>query len=246
MTIIVPMAGVSNRFTQAGFVLPKYMLYIKNRSLFNISVSSYNNYFSSCYFLFICRDIYETELFINAECRNLGILNYGIVILDMPTRGQAETVYLGLINKRIDRSESILITNIDTFRPGYTFPKNGEIWDGYLEVFKGAGKNWSYAKTESSNSTKVIQTAEKIEISDNCSTGIYYFKSASLFLEAYGKGEISDESNAKELYVAPLFNKLIIDSRDIHINIIPREEVIFCGTPDEYEEYINTIYNKKK
>ena len=39
MTIIIPMAGLSSRFTNAGYVLPKYMLYVKNRSLFNLAVS---------------------------------------------------------------------------------------------------------------------------------------------------------------------------------------------------------------
>lgn len=47
MTIIIPMAGLSSRFTKAGYILPKYMLYAVDRSLFNVAVSSFEKYFKS-------------------------------------------------------------------------------------------------------------------------------------------------------------------------------------------------------
>ena len=39
-----------------------------------------------------------------------------------------------------------------------------------------------------------------------------------------------------ELYVAPLYNYLISQGRDIRYNIINNESVIPCGTPAEYEK----------
>lgn len=234
MTIIIPMAGLSSRFTAAGFTLPKYMLYVRNRSLFNLAVSSFELYFKTCDFLFIARDVFDTRGFIERECQLLGILNFKVVILEEPTRGQAETVALGIGQARLAASEPILIFNIDTIRPGFEFPSSIGQWDGYLEVFKGSGDNWSYARTESAESTRVVETAEKRAISDNCSTGIYYFRSVGLFMEAYSdKGETSP-GGAKELYVAPLYNALIRKGRNIHIHSISREEVIFCGVPSEY------------
>lgn len=239
MTIVIPMAGLSSRFQKAGFVLPKYMLYVGNKSLFKIAVSSFENYFDSCNFLFIARNLFDTYSFIEAECNNMHLMSRDIVMLDHPTRGQAETVYLGLRESGISKDEQILIFNIDTFRPHFTFPEKIEEWDGYLEVFKGNGSNWSYAKTKGGDDTEVIETAEKKEISDNCSTGIYYFKSADYFRQAYGYGKIEKNSNVYELYVAPLYNNLIADGGNIHINVIQRNEVVFCGIPDEYYSYLN-------
>lgn len=236
MTIIIPMAGLSSRFTKAGYTLPKYMLYALNRSLFNMAVSSFELYFRTSRFVFIARDIFDTKTFIEKECDLLGIQDYRVVMLSESTRGQAETVFKGLIGADVGSSESILIFNIDTFRPNYIFPEGLQNADGYLEVFKGSGSNWSYAKTANGDDDRVIETAEKREISDNCSTGIYYFKNASLFKDAYERS--LNDPLLKELYVAPIYNYLIKDGKDIRINVINRDEVIFCGVPQEYEDYL--------
>lgn len=238
MTIVIPMAGLSSRFTKAGYTLPKYMLYVKNKSLFRLAVESFEKYFESARFVFIARDVFDTERFIKEECELLGIKDFSVVMLDQPTRGQAETVIKGVEGAGIKEDESILIFNIDTFRPGFVFPEGIKDWDGYLEVFEGSGANWSYAKTESDESTRVIETAEKREISTHCSTGIYYFKKAKEFVDAYNENLVNPIKGVPELYVAPLYNFLIRDGKNIHINIIPREAVIFCGVPQEYENQL--------
>lgn len=231
--IIIPMAGLSNRFTSAGYTLPKYMLYIGDKSLFRLAIESFSKYFKLSKFTFICRDIYCTKQFIENECKLIGIENYDIIITE-PTSGQAETVYVGV--KNLHKDEDILIFNIDTFRPNYSFPNN--VGDGYLECFIGEGKNWSYAKTQDNTSdSDVIETAEKRQISDFCSTGIYYFKTILDFERAFL--ECNDNTN-NERYVAPLYNCMIKGGKKIKVNLINKSEVIFCGTPEEYEKcYLN-------
>ena len=238
MTIVIPMAGLSSRFAKAGFTLPKYMLYVKDRSLFNLSVSSFSKYFNSCEFVFIARDVYDTPRFIDEECKLLGIKKFQVVVTE-PTRGQSETVIKGIEGADIPLDEKLLIFNIDTFRPGYIFPADIDDWDGYLECFVGDGANWSYARTEDGTAkTKVIETAEKRMISNFCSTGIYYFKHASDFVNAYHENEIVPMNGVKELYVAPLYNLLIRDGKNIYTHIIQRNEVVFCGIPQEYQAYL--------
>lgn len=232
------MAGLSSRFTNAGYVLPKYMLYVKNRSLFNLAVSSFEKYFDTCRFVFIARDVFDTRTFIEKECELMGVKDFSIVILPQPTRGQAETVLEGITRAGVAKDEPILIFNIDTFRPGLTFPEDMNGWDGYLEVFVGSGKNWSYAKTESDDSTLVVETAEKVEISRYCSTGLYYFSSASSFMTAYTENLEHPKDGKAELYVAPLYNHLIKAGKKIHIHVIDREDVIFSGVPAEYEQIL--------
>ena len=41
----------------------------------------------------------------------------------------------------------------------------------------------------------------------------------------------------RELYIAPLYNLLIREGRDIRYELIPRDSVIFCGVPAEYDEF---------
>ena len=246
MTIIIPMAGLSSRFTRAGYVLPKYMLYVKNRSMFNIAVSSFDKYFDSCRFVFVARDVFDTRSFINQECQLMGIKDFEVIILPAPTKGQSETVYEGIKRASVPAQEPVLIFNIDTFRPGYTFPEQIGQWDGYLEVFEGSGANWSYARTESESSSLVVETAEKKEISKYCSTGLYYFKTAEMFEKAYEYNLIYPINDKMELYVAPLYNHLIAWSQKIHIHTIRRDEVIFSGVPDEYEQILRDVYRYEK
>lgn len=244
MTIMIPMAGLSSRFKKAGYTLPKYMLYAGGKSLFTHAVESFKQYFKTTRFVFIARDVYDTGTFIREECKLLGIEDFGIVMLQAPTRGQAETVLMGIKNAQLPEDESILIFNIDTFRPSFTFPTRLNEWDGYLECFVGDGVNWSYAKTEDGTpNTKVIETVEKRKISNFCSTGIYYFKKVSDFLFAYNENEIHPNSGLKELYVAPLYNYLIKEGKMIGVEIIKRPEVIFCGVPEEYNAFLSG-YNK--
>ena len=242
MTILIPMAGLSSRFTRAGYVLPKYMLYVKNRSMFNIAVSSFEKYFDTCRFVFVARDVFDTMTFITRECELMGIKDYEVVILPAPTKGQAETVHEGIVRAAIPVDEPLLIFNIDTFRPGYTFPEQIDQWDGYLEVFEGSGKNWSYARTESDDSTLVVETAEKKEISKYCSTGLYYFGTTRMFEQAYDYNCSHPINDKMELYVAPLYNHLIAWSKRIHIHVIRRDEVIFSGVPEEYEQILRDMF----
>ncbi len=240
--IVIPMAGLSRRFTEAGYLLPKYMLQARGYSLFTHSVLSFFKYFSEIPFLFIARDVHETVNFIHSEVKNMGIKNYQVVNLTHPTAGQAETVSLGLTKARVSDLEPITIFNIDTFRPHFEFPTELNLPEiaGYLEVFKGQGDNWSYIKADAMRQNRVIETAEKIQLSDLCCTGLYHFGSASLFYEAY-RGFLENQKVQpiyKEHFIAPIYNQLIARNLDIRFTTIDREQVIFCGVPSEYLNFL--------
>ena len=233
------MAGLSRRFADAGYKLPKYMLNLKGKTLFEHSVSSFEKYFNELAFIFIVRNIMDTVDFVSEKIEQLGIRKAHIVTLQQPTCGQAETVKLGLEKISLGMDTPITIFNIDTFRPNFSFPNNAQITtaDGYLEVFRGSGSNWSFAKPESVHSLRVVETAEKKSISNLCSTGCYHFAKAKYFFAAY-----SDPSNIlvkSELYVAPLYNYLIRNNYRICYHLIDREDVVFCGVPSEYQALID-------
>lgn len=234
----MPMAGLSSRFTKAGYDKPKYMLEGFGKPLFDYAVESFSLYFRSEPFLFICRDIQNTPAFVKERCEELGITDYEIVLLNEPTGGQAETVALGLEkSKRI--GDPIVVFNIDTFRRNFKFPEFMGDCDGYLEVFEGEGDNWSYAKPLGDGSNKVIETAEKNPISNLCSTGLYYFKSGTDFLKLF---EDAKQANAarvnNEYYIAPLYNLMIQEGADIRYDLVKTEDITFCGVPTEYDAFL--------
>ena len=237
------MAGLSSRFKKAGYDLPKYMLSAHGKTLFDHSVESFKNLFKTEHFLFIALDVFNTKDFIESSCIQLGISSYSIVILEAPTRGQAETVYLGLrsLPDKI-QDQPITIFNIDTFRPNFTYPLDFDLTaiDGYLETFVGSGKNWSNVVPVELGSNRVALTAEKEELSEFCCTGLYYWASANKFMSLFEslKEKPADSLSGGEYYIAPIYNELIETGADVRFSIVAATDVIFCGIPSEYDSFL--------
>lgn len=238
--IVIPMAGLSRRFTVAGYDVPKYMLPLAGKSVFAHAVGSFSELFATTPFLFIARSVADTEAFVRHECTMLGIADARLAILEQETAGQAETVELGLHETGVPDDEPVTIFNIDTFRRAFQFPTAP--WfatsDGFLEVFRGAGANWSYVgPNENSADPLVERTTEKDPISDLCCDGLYHFARAGDFRSALTQERA--RPSLPELYVAPLYNHLIRQGRLIHYDVVADDSITFCGVPAEYQALLD-------
>jgi hypothetical protein len=228
--IVIPMAGRSQRFLDAGYARPKFELQLAGRSVFAHAVESFAASFATLPFLFVAQS--EAEAFVRAEAAALGISEFEVVGLPGVTAGQAETVEWGV--DAIGWDGALTVFNIDTFRPGFAFPGPPlDAADGWLEVFRGSGDNWSYVRPAPGDGPWALETAEKRPISDLCCTGLYHFARTGDFRRALAAERASPQ--AAELYVAPLYNHLIARGARIGWRRIEPAEVVFCGTPAEYE-----------
>ena len=142
--IVFPMAGLSSRFTKAGYDRPKWMLPLAGRPLLDWSLLGFSEMFESETFLLIHLDRPGVAEFVRARAEAIGIRNLRMVALPEPTRGQAETVWLGLERLCVPDVEPVTIFNIDTIRPGVR-KAAFDGYDGWLECFVGAGDHWSFA-----------------------------------------------------------------------------------------------------
>lgn len=230
------MAGRSQRFLDAGYGEAKYRLDLGGKSVFTHAVESFRAQFESHQFLFIVAA--EAADFVREASLSLGVRAARVVALTAPTSGQAETVELGLSGEGDDTP--LTIFNIDTFRPGFAFPGPWyDALDGWLEVFEGQGANWSYVRPAPGDAPLALETAEKQPISNLCCTGLYHFARAGDFRAALAQERAAPQ--ARELYVAPLYNHLIARGARIGYSKIARDEVIFCGTPQEYQDLIRPV-----
>ena len=231
--IVIPMAGVSRRFTEAGYARPKYELFLDGRAVFDHAIGGFEALFAHEAFLFVVMGA-EAAAFVTAAVARLGIADARIARLGAPTAGQAETVSLGLAQADASPGAPLTIFNIDTFRPNYR-PPAGPLadMDGWLEVFRGEGANWSYVRPAPGADPIALETAEKRPISDLCCTGLYHFARAADFETALAAERAAPSMN--ELYVAPLYNHLIARGLCVGYRLIERDEVVFCGTPEEYQ-----------
>lgn len=232
--IVIPMAGLSRRFREAGYDRPKFMLDLHGRSLFAHAVGSFRAYFDTEPFLFIARDEPGVPEFVVQEMAALGVASARTVLLPRPTLGQADTVRLGLQQAGTGADTPLTIFNIDTFRPGFRYPAADWMGgaDGYLEVMPGADPGFSFVRPADGGDGRVAETAEKVVISGLASTGLYWFRRAGDFLDAM-EGDAARAHG--ELYVAPLYNALIAGGLDVRYQTVAAEEVVFCGVPAQYE-----------
>ncbi len=114
--ICIPMAGGSTRFYDAGYLVPKFELQIESVPLFRLALLSFLKYFQTETFLFVINRKGDSLAFVESELKTLQVANYQIIQIDNDTRGQAETVALGLMSGIIDENDHLLIFNIDTIR----------------------------------------------------------------------------------------------------------------------------------
>ncbi|MCI3132736.1 capsular biosynthesis protein [Phenylobacterium aquaticum] len=235
--IVFAMAGQSRRFTEAGYDRPKFMLEVGVATAFDYSVAGFLDHFADEPFVFVYRETSGVRDFLNARLTALGVANPRLVELNAPTSGQAETVERGLKGLG-DTTGELTIFNIDTFRRNFTAPAAAARGDGYLEVFEGSGANWSFARTESPDSDRVVQTTEKDPISNLCCTGLYHFRRIHDFMWALARERVAPTTTLGETYVAPIYNHLIQRGADIRRHLVQAEDVIFCGVPAEYEALV--------
>jgi dTDP-glucose pyrophosphorylase len=233
LNIIIPMAGEGSRFKNAGYNIPKYEIEVKDKPIFDWSLSTFKNLFNNSHFRFISR--VNTKEFINRRCEVLGIKNYSIVELESKTSGQAETVFLGTSD--LQEKNPLLIFNIDTHinseNLNLEFMKSD--LDGWLQLFKAPGNHWSFAKVGTHG--EVLDVEEKQRISDFASTGMYYFSSKQGFYEIYNDYKNNLILNYKETYIAPMYKYMIQNKMKIGSSLIEFEKVIPLGTPQEVKMF---------
>lgn len=171
-----------------------------------------------------------------------------LVNLEARTRGQAETVYQGLQMSSPRDSEPITIFNVDTLRPGYRPTEVQATSHGWLECVVAAGESWSFVVPDANSPGKVAKVTEKERVSNLCSTGMYFFRSRSIFESAYNQQ--LEVNPYPELFVAPMYNFLLREGLEVAYETIDARSVFFCGTPADYmncqarTEEIETEFDK--
>lgn len=234
-----PMAGLSSRFTAAGYEKPKYYLEVGHLSLFQASLNGFSRYFDSDGFCFIYLEKFIDEQTIRNWALDVGLpkSNCLTVPLSTQTKGQADTVRLGIeaTSSSNDRAEEVVIFNIDTIYRDFRKPLE---LANYLDVTRLPGSHWSFVEPDLDRPEHALRVVEKERISDLCSVGLYGFHSSYIFVDSYAR-LYGVEHGQKEEYVAPMYQQLIDDGLPVHYRDLPRTQFEFLGTPREYQDFLD-------
>lgn len=238
MEIVITMAGLGSRFQKAGYKEPKFMINALGKTLFEWSMDSligYNN--QNTKYTFIVRKECNARNFIIEKMKKYGIEKCNIIEIDYLTDGQATTCMLA--KDYWDKEDELLVYNIDTYVEPYELKLEDIKGEGFIPCFKADGDHWSFVKTDENG--EVVEIREKKRISDNCTIGVYYFKSCGLYEKMYNEYYNGNrELDNNEKYIAPIYNYMLQQNMDLYITNIPFDKVHVLGTPDELNEFVKT------
>lgn len=237
MTIVIPMAGRGERFTNAGYEQPKMLIEAHGKTLLQWSVDSLP--LSLCSrMVFIGLRAHESGHGLTEMIRDL----YGKTCeihfhwLDDVTRGQAETVLMA--EHLIPSDRPLLIYNIDTAFYSPTLPavlldsRN----EGVLGAFRSRDPRFSFALPGPGG--EVERIVEKEPISDCALTGLYYCREAADFLGAAKEAVARGATVRGEFYVAPILNELVAKGRRFVVDWAEAHHIL--GTPEELQTFLAT------
>lgn len=233
MNIVITMAGLGSRFRKAGYNVPKYMIEVRGRSLFEWSMMSLQNFVAQTKrIFFIVRKEDAAYDFILEKASLMNFQGIEIIEIDYLTEGQAATAMLAA--SHWDKSDALLVYNIDTYVESDAMVPAQFHGDGFIPCFVADGDHWSFVRLDPSG--KAVEVREKKRISDYCTIGAYYFRTGQLYEQLY---DICYRKNnyteAKEQYIAPMYNELIKMGREVYICNIQADKVHVLGTPEELE-----------
>lgn len=160
------------------------------------------------------------------------------VLLDEVTDGQLCTVLAA--KEFMKEDEDVLVAASDTWvqsRLGDDVLQPHI--DGLISVAQLPGEQWSFARTDDTG--HVVEVAEKVRISDQASTGLYYFRRAGDLIR-FGEEMIARKEKTRgEYYVIPVYQKMI--EAGLHIGISNASAMWDMGTPEAkklFEHYLAT------
>ena len=252
MIILIPMAGKSSRFLKAGYEEQKFRLLLEGKPVFDHAVGSFAGYFDDAEFLFVTRSTYDAG-FAKMRAAALGI-NNAQTYIDRNPQGFHDSVSKSLIESGVDLNQSIILHVADTFRPAFALPDDLD-GRGYIEscykdsdnlrrIYKLAGPSLTEPLEGRSEALKVKEWAALLR-----GTGLYYFPCAAALIAVYEtiqkkreRSPLLSRMMSRELLDGFLFfQEILKPAHTTGFRLINRNDVIFCGTPKEYDELQHAI-----
>jgi dTDP-glucose pyrophosphorylase len=227
--LIMPMAGNGARFAQNGYVDPKPLISVNGKPMFVCAVENIGLDFDTM--IFIVRKEH------NIRERVLEFYPNAIVIeISHPTEGAACSVLLA--DPYMTSDDSIFVSNCDQIIQWDSEQfKSKMLNDGIILTFNCTERDpkWSYAQTDSAD--YVTRVAEKDPISDNATTGHYYWSKWSTFKNSAIQMINANDRTNNEFYLCPTFNYTINNGGRVIIQRV--NEMHGIGTPEDLNAWLN-------
>jgi len=251
MKVLIPMSGMSSRFSNEGYQIPKYLIELNGKKVIEHII---NLYPKDCEFIFILNEVHEkmhnVSKFLDTLCDNKNV-----IIIDSHKKGPVYTI--SCVYDLIKDDEPVIINYCDfsmywDYQDFENFVNDTQC-DGSVVCYTGfhphmlGGDNYAFCKTDPDN--RVLDIREKQPFTDNkmseyASTGTYYFKKGK-FIKKYFDELIGQNINLSgEYYVSLVYNLLIKDNFFVNVYEVPY--MLQWGTPLDLNMYLKWSHYYEK
>lgn len=238
--VVIPMAGLGSRFTQAGYSTPKPLLPIHGVQMFRVVLANVITQHADRVVV-ISQKEWELQVQMDDISARLG-LPVKLIEVSGVTSGPAATIELA--EACLDPGMPVVTANSDQYVDAKLDDFITTIvecnFDGAILTMIDDDPKWSYVRVNPAG--LVAEVREKQVISSQATVGIYGFKSAGQMYQAFRDMKAAGETVNNELYVAPAYNQMISrGAKIIEWNLGGVAEVMFgMGIPEDYEHFLTT------
>ena len=240
INILIPMAGLGSRFSEAGYDKPKPFIDVAGKPMIFRVLE--NLKYSDANYILIAREehLKQEQALVEEIKRNF---NVKFVVINKLTEGTACTVLHA--RKLINNHQPLLIANsdqiVDINISDFINDSVRRNLDGNILTFIDENKDpkWSFAKTNEHG--LVVEVQEKKAISKYATVGIYLFSKGEDFVNGAIDMIASNERVNNEFYTCPVYNFLIKENKKLGVYNISEENVHGIGTPDDLIAYLGLI-----
>ncbi len=243
MQIIIPMSGFGERFRKAGYVIPKPLLKVNERSIIEYIIDMFpgNNDF-----IFICnREHLDEPKYRMREVLNKAAPNGKILTIEPHKLGPVYAV-LKIIHQ-INLNQPTIVNYAD-FTCDWKFGDFCKFLertscDGAIPCYRGfhphtLWNNYYAYVREKNNRAYDIQEKKPFTNYPNqefASSGTYYFKTGNIMKKYFERCVLENLKVGGEFYVSMVYKPMMKDNLNIQVYEI--EHFMQWGVPSDFEEY---------
>jgi beta-phosphoglucomutase-like phosphatase (HAD superfamily) len=236
LQVVLAMSGRGSRFTLEGYVIPKPLVDVGDgKSMIQMVVENIN--IDAEYIFIVQKSHYEQY---NLQTiLSLMVPGCKIIQVNGITDGAACSVLLA--KEYINNNNHLFVINSDQYIKDFDscdfFNKmlTSNVDGGIMTFKKENDVKWSYVRLNEDGN--IIEVREKQPISDQASTGAYYFHKGSDFISAAEEMIENKDKYKNEYYLAPCYNYMIKTGKKIIPYEIPTENFFGTGTPEDLEYF---------
>lgn len=246
INILFPMMGSSLFFNTEEYIFPKPLIEIKGKPMIESAIENYQKIKLSKNFIFVVSSEHCSKYHFDDILYLLTDHKCIVIRLARETAGAACSALMAIdyINNKeeliIANNDQIIDDDIETIINSFRLKKTA----AGVVCFDSVHPRWSFVRLDENN--KIIEAAEKKPLSKNAIAGFYYFKEGRIFVEAAMKSILKSRQVNGAYYVAPVFNELVLENKNLEIYKITNDKYHTFYSPQKIGEYENRNINRGK